>query len=68
MRHRTLDKKKVPALTQYKNWTSVAVLDCTKSSAQQWLEKKVSAVVDKYRIDALYVDLGTTYGKAKTSL
>ncbi|XP_035716497.1 myogenesis-regulating glycosidase isoform X3 [Folsomia candida] len=59
------DKKKVPALTQYKNWTSVAVLDCTKSSAQQWLEKKVSAVVDKYRIDALYVDLGTTYDLPK---
>lgn len=52
---------RVPALTQYKNWTSVAVLDVTKTAAQYWLERKVSAVVDKYGIDGLFIDLGTAH-------
>lgn len=51
----------VPALTQYKNWTSVAVLDVTNNDAQLWLEKKISALVEKYGIDALHIDLGTAY-------
>jgi alpha-glucosidase (family GH31 glycosyl hydrolase) len=53
------ETKNVPALTQYKNWTSVAVVDATKSTACYWFEKKVSALVEKYKLDALFVDVGT---------
>ncbi|ODM99434.1 hypothetical protein Ocin01_07257 [Orchesella cincta] len=50
----------VPALTQYDKWNSVAVLDVTKSESRSWLYDKVKGLAEKYGIDALYADMGTT--------
>lgn len=51
----------VPALTYFKGWTSVAVIDVTNENAAKWLLQKVKKLVEKYRIDSLYVELGAAY-------
>ena len=49
----------VPALTKYKGWNSVALLDSSRKEAQDWMEQKIRKISSQYGIDAVYLDLGT---------
>lgn len=51
----------VPALTRYKDVASAGMLDITKNITVPWLQARLKAVVDKYHIDAFYLDVGTAY-------
>ncbi|XP_021930514.1 uncharacterized family 31 glucosidase KIAA1161 isoform X2 [Zootermopsis nevadensis] len=51
----------VPALTRYKDVASAGMLDITNNITVPWLQARLKAVVDKYHIDAFYLDVGTAY-------
>lgn len=53
--------KGIPALTEYKKWNSVAVLDVTQEGARQWLYDKVKNMSEKYGVEAVYADMGTCF-------
>lgn len=50
-----------PALTEYKQWESVAVLDVTREESRIWLRDKVKHMAAKYGVEALYADMGTIF-------
>ncbi|KAJ9599273.1 hypothetical protein L9F63_010275, partial [Diploptera punctata] len=54
-------KQYIPALTRYKKVASAGMLDITNNNTVPWLQAKLKALVDKYHIDAYYLDLGTAY-------
>ncbi|PNF28508.1 hypothetical protein B7P43_G14787 [Cryptotermes secundus] len=51
----------IPALTRYKDVASAGMLDITNNKTVPWLQTKLKALVDKYHIDAFYLDVGTAY-------
>uniref|UniRef100_A0A0K8T0D7 Family 31 glucosidase KIAA1161 n=1 Tax=Lygus hesperus TaxID=30085 RepID=A0A0K8T0D7_LYGHE len=53
--------RKVPALTRYKSVKSAGMLDVTHNETIPWLCEKLKALVDGYKIDSFYLDMGTAY-------
>ncbi|KAF5289192.1 hypothetical protein FQR65_LT00078 [Abscondita terminalis] len=53
--------RRIPALTRYKSLQSAAVLDVTYNKTIPWLLEKLKNVMDKYKFDAFYLDLGVAY-------
>ncbi|XP_018567026.1 myogenesis-regulating glycosidase isoform X2 [Anoplophora glabripennis] len=53
--------RRIPALTRYKTLQSGAVLDITNNRSIPWLVEKLKKVMDKYKFDAYYLDMGTAY-------
>lgn len=51
----------IPALTRYKHVASAGMLDVTNTRTVPWIQAKLKALVDKYHIDAFYLDVGTAY-------
>ncbi|XP_019763989.1 myogenesis-regulating glycosidase isoform X2 [Dendroctonus ponderosae] len=51
----------VPALTSFKNFQSVGVLDITNNRTIPWLVEKLKALMGKYKFNAFYLELGTAY-------
>ncbi|XP_069682510.1 myogenesis-regulating glycosidase isoform X2 [Periplaneta americana] len=51
----------IPALTRYKGVESAGMLDITNNRTVPWLQAKLKSLVDKYHIDAFYLDIGTAY-------
>ncbi|XP_067010268.2 myogenesis-regulating glycosidase isoform X2 [Anabrus simplex] len=51
----------IPTLTRYKNVQSAGVLDLTNTRTVPWLQTKLQSLVEKYKIDAFYVDVGSAY-------
>ncbi|PSN44064.1 hypothetical protein C0J52_15921 [Blattella germanica] len=54
-------KQYIPALTSYKGVASAGMLDVTNNNTVPWLQAKLKTLVDKYHIDAFYLDMGTAY-------
>ncbi|KAJ8985628.1 hypothetical protein NQ317_015123 [Molorchus minor] len=53
--------RRIPALTRYKTLQSGGVLDITSNRTVPWLIEKLKKVIDKYKFDAYYLDMGTAY-------
>lgn len=53
--------RRIPALTRYKNLQSAGVLDITNERTLPWLMAKLKKVMDKYKFDAFYLDMGIAY-------
>ncbi|KAF2901313.1 hypothetical protein ILUMI_04874 [Ignelater luminosus] len=53
--------RRIPALTRYKSLQSAGVLDITNNQTVPWLLDKLKAVMNKYKFDAYYLDLGVAY-------
>lgn len=51
----------IPALTRYTNVASAGMLDVTNNRTVPWIQAKLKALVDRYHIDAFYLDTGTAY-------
>ncbi|GFG36654.1 hypothetical protein Cfor_09395 [Coptotermes formosanus] len=51
----------IPALTRYKDVASAGMLDVTNNRTVPWIQAKLKALVDRYHIDAFYLDTGTAY-------
>lgn len=52
---------RIPALTRYRGVSSAGVLDVTNNRTQPWLQAKLEALIDRYHVDAFYLDLGTAH-------
>lgn len=50
---------RIPALTRYRHVNSAGVLDITNNKTLPWLQAKLEPLMEKYHIDAFYLDLGT---------
>ncbi|XP_058792684.1 myogenesis-regulating glycosidase isoform X2 [Phymastichus coffea] len=50
---------RIPALTRYGQLNSAGVLDITGNRTLPWLRAKLQGLVERYRVDAFYLDLGT---------
>lgn len=53
--------RRIPALTRYKTLESGGVLDITNNRSIPWLVEKLKKVMEKYKFDAYYLDMGTAY-------
>ncbi|XP_050303978.1 myogenesis-regulating glycosidase isoform X2 [Anthonomus grandis grandis] len=53
--------KKVPALTSFGTVQSAGVLDITNNRTVPWLIEKLKTVMNKYKFNAFYLELGTAY-------
>ncbi|XP_031337819.1 myogenesis-regulating glycosidase isoform X1 [Photinus pyralis] len=53
--------RRIPALTRYKSLESAGVLDITYNRTIPWFQDKLRAVMNKYKFDAFYLDLGVAY-------
>ncbi|KAJ8914957.1 hypothetical protein NQ315_002481 [Exocentrus adspersus] len=53
--------RRIPALTRYKTLKSGGVLDITNNRTVPWLVEKLRRVMEKYKFDAYYLDMGTAY-------
>ncbi|KAJ8965872.1 hypothetical protein NQ314_003852 [Rhamnusium bicolor] len=54
--------RRIPALTRYKTLQSGGVLDITSSNRTvPWLVEKLKKVMEKYKFDAFYLDMGLAY-------
>ncbi|XP_030756966.1 myogenesis-regulating glycosidase [Sitophilus oryzae] len=53
--------RRIPALTRYKTLQSAGVLDVTNNRTIPWLLDKLRSVMNKYKFNAFYVDLGSAY-------
>ncbi|CAB0003221.1 unnamed protein product [Nesidiocoris tenuis] len=53
--------RKVPALTRYKSVKSAGMLDVTHNETVPWLCSQLKALVDVYKVDSFYLDMGTAY-------
>ncbi|XP_077284721.1 myogenesis-regulating glycosidase isoform X2 [Arctopsyche grandis] len=51
----------IPALTRYKALPSAGMLDITNNRTVTWLHTKLQKIVNTYKIDAFFLDLGTAY-------
>ncbi|CAG7823847.1 unnamed protein product [Allacma fusca] len=52
-------EKEVPAMTKYKQWHSVALLDSSRPQSQTWFQDKLRKVVSQHGVDAVYLEVGT---------
>ncbi|XP_046432463.1 myogenesis-regulating glycosidase [Neodiprion fabricii] len=52
---------RIPALTRYKQSNSAAILDITNDRTLPWLEDKLQSLVNNYKVDSFYLDLGNAY-------
>ncbi|XP_066262910.1 myogenesis-regulating glycosidase isoform X2 [Euwallacea similis] len=53
--------RNVPALTSFKTTQSAGVLDITNNRTVPWLIDKLNSIINKYKINAFYLELGTAY-------
>lgn len=53
--------RRIPALTRYKSLGSAGVLDVTNNKTVPWLNEKLKTVMNTYKFDAYYLDLGIAY-------
>ncbi|GBP18730.1 Myogenesis-regulating glycosidase [Eumeta japonica] len=53
--------RRIPALTRFKSLASAGVLDITNNNSIPWIKERLDTVVEKYRIDSFFLDLGTAY-------
>lgn len=53
--------RRIPALARYKSLGSAGVLDVTNNRTVPWLLEKLRNVMNKYKFDAFYLDLGVAY-------
>uniref|UniRef100_A0A6P7GHC2 Myogenesis-regulating glycosidase n=1 Tax=Diabrotica virgifera virgifera TaxID=50390 RepID=A0A6P7GHC2_DIAVI len=53
--------KRIPALTRYKSLQSAGVLDITNVQTISWLLHKLKKVMNTYKIDSFYLDIGVAY-------
>ncbi|CAH1992710.1 unnamed protein product [Acanthoscelides obtectus] len=53
--------RSIPALTRYKTLQSAGVLDITNEKTVRWLIDKLKKVMEKYKFDAFYLDMGIAY-------
>lgn len=49
------------ACSSFKNFQSVGVLDITNNRTIPWLVEKLRALMNKYKFNAFYLELGTAY-------
>lgn len=49
----------VPALTRFKGGASAGMLDVTKDKAMEWWLRKLNDLVEEYKVDGFYLDLGS---------
>ncbi|KAJ2949760.1 hypothetical protein O0L34_g15691 [Tuta absoluta] len=52
---------RIPALTRFKILPSAGVLDITNNRSVPWFVSKLEKVIQEYKIDSFYFDLGTAY-------
>ncbi|XP_012268655.2 myogenesis-regulating glycosidase isoform X2 [Athalia rosae] len=52
---------RIPALTRYKQSHSAAILDITNNRTLPWLQRKLQALLDKYKVNSFYLDIGNAY-------
>ncbi|XP_017773034.1 PREDICTED: uncharacterized family 31 glucosidase KIAA1161 isoform X2 [Nicrophorus vespilloides] len=53
--------RRIPALTRYKYAGSAGMLDVTNNKTMPWLLDKLKNVINEYKFDAFYLDIGTAY-------
>ncbi|CAG9817998.1 unnamed protein product [Phaedon cochleariae] len=53
--------RRIPALTRYKSLQSAGMLDITNEKTVPWLLEKLKKVMNKYKFDAFFLDMGTAY-------
>lgn len=53
--------RRIPALTRYKSLNSAGVLDITNNRSIPWLHDKLKKVLNTYKVDAFFLDMGTAH-------
>lgn len=53
--------RRIPALTRYKTLQSGGVLDVTNNRTVPWLVEKLKKVMERYKFDGYYLDMGTAH-------
>ncbi|XP_076259597.1 myogenesis-regulating glycosidase isoform X2 [Rhynchophorus ferrugineus] len=53
--------RRIPALTRYKTLQSAGVLDLTNNRTIPWLLDKLKTVINKYKFNAFFLNLGSAY-------